>query len=188
MPAAVDWNGDSPARRIELTDPDGGSAVFGSSVAGAGDINGDGYADFLVGAEGVGAGSGVAHLYLGTTTPSAASWNGASAASRITLTNPAGAGARFGASVASAGDVNGDGYGDFVVGAHGAGALGGASQLYFGSAMPGENSWDGASPTGRMDLANPDGARAGFGASVASTGNVDGHDGMRVPGLLAGGG
>jgi hypothetical protein len=188
MSAAADWNGASPAHRIELTDPDGASAVFGSSVAGAGDVNGDGYADFLVGAEGVDAGSGAAHLYLGAIMPDAAAWNGASAASRITLSNPAGAGARFGASVASAGDVNGDGYSDFLVGAHGAGALGGASQLYLGSAMPGENSWDGASPSGRMDLANPAGASAGFGVSVASTRNVDSHDGLRVPGLLVGGG
>jgi hypothetical protein len=176
--AAADWNGASPARRIELTDPDGASAVFGASVAGAGDVNGDGYADFLIGSEGVDAGSGAAHLYLGASALNATAWNGASAGSRITLTNPAGAGARFGASVASAGDVNGDGYGDFLVGAHRAGALGGASQLYLGSAMPGASSWDGASPTGRMDLANPAGASAGFGVSVAT----------RVPGLPVGGG
>jgi hypothetical protein len=166
-PSATAWNRPSLTARIDLINPDGIGALFGASVASAGDVNGDGYADFLVGAEGVGTGAGAAHLYLGAATPSVAVWNGVAPTKRINLANPDGAGARFGASVASVGDVNGDGYADFLVGAHDA-AMGGAVQLYLGSAVPSATAWSGASSPVRMDLTNPDGAGARFGVSLAS--------------------
>jgi hypothetical protein len=176
---ASDWNGISPVRRIELISPDGAGAVFGSSVASAGDVNGDGYSDFLVGAEGVGGGAGAAHLYLGAAMPDATVWNGPSSNNRISLADPDGSGARFGASVASAGDVNGDGYIDFLVGAHDAGSLAGASQLYLGSATPSAAVWNGPSSTARIDLINPAGTGARFGVSVASARDVN-NDGCSV--------
>lgn len=80
---------------------------FGRTVASAGDVNGDGYADLLAGAEG---GDRV-YLFLGgpdgvPTTPSA------------TIVSPSKTEGDFGFSIASAGDVNQDGYGDIVVGAY----------------------------------------------------------------------
>lgn len=85
---------------------------FGSSVANAGDVNGDGFGDVIVGAPRHDRGQvdeGAAFLYLGgplglDTTPA-----------RILEIDQAGA--LFGYSVASAGDVNGDGLGDVIVGA-----------------------------------------------------------------------
>ena len=72
--------------------------LFGSSVSGAGDFNGDGYCDILVGAPG----SNYAHIYFGgaviDTIPDAV-MVGNSFLDR-----------NFGFSVACAGDVNGDGY------------------------------------------------------------------------------
>ena len=85
---------------------------FGRSVAGAGDVNGDGYCDVIVGApdnQSNGAGAGRAYIYFG----GAAMDNIADAV----LTGDA-AGDALGISVACAGDVNGDGYGDVIVGAH----------------------------------------------------------------------
>jgi FG-GAP repeat protein len=162
---AVDWN--TGTRRVDLVDPDGDSAVFGSAIASAGDVNGDGFADFVIGADGVDLRAGAAHVYLGAAALNAARWNGAAAtaADRIDLANPAGKGAGFGAAAASAGDVNGDGFLDFVVGADEADSLGGASQLYLGSATPSTAGWNGAA---RIDLTNPAGASARFGVSVAS--------------------
>jgi len=86
-------------------------AQFGGSVAGAGDVNGDGYADVLVGAPGLdwsGVGSGGAFLYLGSPNGLSPSWSW--------FTTGGQAGARAGASVAGAGDVNGDGYADIITG------------------------------------------------------------------------
>jgi len=170
-PSAIGWNRPLPTERIDLSNPDGATALFGASVASAGDVNGDGYADFLIGAEGESTGAGATHLYLGAAIPSETMWNGPSS-NRITLANPDATGTRFGASVASAGDVNGDGFADFLIGAHGTGALGGAAHLYLGSTMPSASGWSDASATGRMDVVNPDGVSARFGVSVASARDI----------------
>jgi len=92
----------------------------GQSVASAGDVNGDGYDDFLIGApldEDGGSGAGQTYLILGR---AAADWG-----MDFNLSN---ADASFwgedaddysGYSVACAGDVNGDGRDDFLIGAYG---------------------------------------------------------------------
>ena len=89
------------------------SAYFGNSVSGAGDVNGDGYADVIVGAYYYDNGEtdeGRAYVYHGSVTGlgAAAAWTAES--------NQASAG--FGNSVSGAGDVNGDGYADVIVGAY----------------------------------------------------------------------
>lgn len=83
------------------------NAMFGTSVAGAGDVNGDGYADILVGAPNFGSrqlDEGRVYVYLGS-----AAGIATDAAPAATLESNQ-EGARFGVSVAGAGDVNGDGY------------------------------------------------------------------------------
>ncbi|MDP2308507.1 MAG: MopE-related protein [Pseudomonadota bacterium] len=82
-------------------------------MASAGDVNGDGYGDVVVGAYAYDNGStdeGRAYVYLGSSSGLATSeaWTAESDQS----------GAYFGRSATSAGDVNGDGYGDVVVGAY----------------------------------------------------------------------
>jgi len=92
----------------------------GYSVASAGDVNGDGRDDFLIGAYGDddgGDSAGQTYLILGR---AAADWgmdfdlSGADAS----FWGEDG-GDRSGCSVASAGDVNGDGRDDFLIGAYG---------------------------------------------------------------------
>ena len=90
------------------------NARFGGSVATAGDINGDGYADVIVGASEFDNGEpneGRAYVYFGSA-------SGLSAAAVWTEESDQ-AGAYYGASVGTAGDVNGDGYSDVIVGARG---------------------------------------------------------------------
>jgi hypothetical protein len=129
---------------------------FGASVGSAGDINGDGYADVIVGAPGLNTLTGNAYVYLGGAT--GLSMNA------MTLSGVA-AGDMFGTSVGSAGDVNGDGFGDILVGAPGAMSGAGAAYVYLGGAS-------GLSAT-PVTVAAPAGAAA-FGTSVASAGDVNG--------------
>jgi hypothetical protein len=100
----------------------------GFAVAGAGDIDGDGLDDVLVGAPGASLGAGRAYLLLGSEL--AATW-----APAAELTG-AGAGDAAGASVSAAGDVDGTNtYGDVAIGApltDRAGADAGTAYVLFG--------------------------------------------------------
>lgn len=82
---------------------------FGTSVSGHGDLNGDGVADILIGAE---------QETSNSTNGFVQAYSGATGALLYTLTGNYG-GEDFGRSVKIIADVNGDGYDDFAVGAPG---------------------------------------------------------------------
>ena len=110
--------------------PPNGAGWFGISVASAGDSNGDGHPDFIIGAQQSG-NEGKAFVYCGGPA--------LDATPDVTLTGEStGALIWFGASVASAGDVNRDGYDDVIVGAPrypGNGDLNGRAYVFFGGAV-----------------------------------------------------
>ena len=138
-------------------------AVFGSAVSSAGDVNHDGFDDFLAGAPGhtnVQDGEGRFYIYYGTTSIN------------VALSQPFESNndfAALGSSVAHAGDVNGDGYADVIVGApaydNGLGPAGSVF-VYYGSPSGIQNppSWE----------LHGDQSDAQLGASVAGAGDVNG--------------
>ena len=99
---------------------------FGESVSSAGDVNGDGYSDVIVGAEAYSTSTGRVYVYFG-----GASMNNTS---DVTMTGEATYNS-FGTSVSTAGDVNGDGYLDMIVGADEFSSDTGRTYLYLGSAI-----------------------------------------------------
>jgi hypothetical protein len=133
---------------------------LGKSVAGAGDVNGDGIADLIVGAYGadpVGFNmAGSAFIYSGATGAMIHSFDGAAALDQ------------FGWSVSGAGDVNADGYDDFIIGAN---RYDNASLVNCGAAFV----FSGVN--GNM-LHSFYGTTTGaeFGSSVAGVGDVDGDN------------
>ncbi len=139
---------------------------FGVSVASAGDLNGDGFADIIVGADTADPGgkidAGAASIFLGSgagiaTTP----WQ---------ILEGALAGDWFGYSVTGIGDANGDGYGDVAIGASTADPGGridaGSASVFLGGAV-GVN---------RAPSRVLEGAGVGdrFGSSVAGAGDLNG--------------
>ncbi|MFH1469653.1 MAG: MopE-related protein, partial [Pseudomonadota bacterium] len=126
----------------------------GGSVSSAGDVDGDGLADLLVGAPG----AGTAYLVLGP-----ASVSGGLAGAHATLV-----GSYAGQSVAPAGDMDADGFDDVIIGAGGTSADPGTAYLVLGP-------WSGARSASEADVVLTGEASGDLaGCSVASAGDVDG--------------
>ncbi len=131
---------------------------FGTSVANIGDMNGDGKDDVLVGAPGTD--------FNGNDTGSITVYSGADGLIQYSALGPK-AGSRFGAAVAGGGDLNGDGRGDFIVGAPdwyttSLGEAKGWAAVYSGNAGNQVKAFNGTSLT------------ATLGAAVAFVGDLDG--------------
>jgi hypothetical protein len=126
---------------------------FGFSVSGAGDVNGDGFDDVIVGAVGENNNSGSARVYSGVDGSVLYKFDGDSPDDN------------FGNSVSDAGDVNGDGFADLIVGTIGDdnnGAESGGARVLSGFDGSVLYNFDGDSPWDR------------FGVSVSGAGDVNG--------------
>jgi hypothetical protein len=107
---------------LEITNAIGFGGPSGSARAGvfvsAGDFNADGISDLLVGAEGVGAASqGAAYVVPGSESPSGFGLGTLNGTNGFSFFGGPGNTENTGRAVAAAGDLNGDGYGDFLISA-----------------------------------------------------------------------
>jgi cysteine-rich repeat protein len=143
----------------KMSNPGGtANGMFGAAVAGVGDTNGDGWADWVVGAPFNGTSKGgAAYVYLGWTFPPESPNIGIGAPEFESN-------AEFGTAVAGGGDVNGDGFSDLIIGApafdHGVTNQGNAF-VFYGSASSVPTSF-----SVRLEAGVPQ-ASARFGTSVA---------------------
>ena len=187
---------------------DTGYDVTGRSVSSAGDVNGDGFDDLIVGASGGddgGSGAGEAYVVFGSANGFGTNVGGRQVIDLTTLTAAQGfiiqgdvVSDRAGYSVSSAGDINGDGFDDLIVGAYGGddgGSYAGEAYVVFGSA-----SGFGTNIGGRqvIDLTSLTAAqgfiiqgddisdRAGYSVSSAGDVNGDGFDDLII-GAIGGG-
>ena len=146
---------------------------FGAAVGTAGDVNGDGYADVIVGAPGrlPSSTGGRAYVYFGGASPDAVADLVPDGRRRPATVSAARS--------AAAGDVNGDGYDDVVVGANGndAGGTGaGRAYVYFGGPAMDADGGHGADGRGG-------GRRLRLRGGAAGDVNGDGYDDVVVGAL-----
>ena len=157
--------------------------ISGGSVASAGDVNGDGFDDLIIGAAFANPngtrGAGESYVVFGRDTGFAANLNLSSLdGTNGFVLNGIDVSDWSGGSVASAGDVNGDGFDDLIIGASLAdpnGSFSGESYVVFGSDTGFAASLNLASLDGTNGFVlNGINARDHSGWSVSSAGDVNG--------------
>lgn len=149
-------------------------AHFGWDVAGAADVNGDGFHDLVVGAHAYDNGDGAAYIYYGS--PAGITFANAT----HLYAHETGMAAAMGESVAGAGDLDGNGYADVVIGEpwfidENSSVLTGLALIYYGSPA-------GIASSPQRITGNPNDTYDFFGWSVAAAGdlNADGYSDMII--------
>lgn len=148
--------GETLRQAPDLTLTGNAGDFYGFAISTAGDLNGDGYADFAIGAPGVG--TGRAEIFFGGPT--------LHAAPDVTLRGQAD-GERFGYPLTSVGDVNGDGFADLLVAAPTSDVAGqgaGRAYVHLGGAVI---------DTAPALTIDGEAAGDGFGYYLAGAGDVD---------------
>jgi hypothetical protein len=166
---------------------------FGFSVSNAGDVNGDGYDDLIIGARFAYSDQGESYVVFGKP----GEFNSVVNLGTLNGTNGfrldgVDRGDQSGFSVSSAGDVNGDGFDDLIIGAYGADPGGrdraGESYVVFGKSGGFASAIDLSTLDGttgfRLDGIDAD-DRAGYSVSSAGDVNGDGFDDVIIGAQLA---
>jgi hypothetical protein len=160
---------------------------FGSTLSAAGDVNGDGYADLVVGAgyydQGGGAHKGRAYVFYGSTTGLACGGNCAAVdpdAVAAWKTDGENAVDGFGDQVATVGDINKDGYADVAVGARSYDVTGTATLTDAGRVYVYLGSSAGLATTAAFKLDGDQAAAEFFQVANAGDVNGDGYSDLLV--------
>ncbi len=141
---------------------DGGVSGESTTVSLAGDVNGDGYGDLVIGY------SAFSQVYLYLGGPTTTEWNGPSASRRILLSDPSAQTSdvdKFGGSLCAVGDLNADGYADLVIGAPGFDSNNGVAFVYLGTA---------GEPSPTTSILNRFGVASSLGSLLTPAGDFNG--------------
>jgi len=158
---------------------------FGASVSTAGDVNGDGFADIIIGADVKNNNKGEVYVIYGNLT-----FSFSDLSLDLTRLDPATTGFQItggdiddhlGLSVSAAGDVNGDGYDDIIIGAYGKDNKRGTAYVVYGNKTSSLSDLDlslnalDPKTTGFAIRGSADGDHFGWSVSTAGDVNNDGY-------------
>ncbi len=172
LPAVIELSAMSAGSGGFVINGQSASDYSGVSVASAGDVNGDGLDDLIVGAYrsdySIFVDAGRSYVVFGQTGTSAIDLSAVAAGTGGFVMNGESNNDWSGFQVASAGDLNGDGLADLIVNSYRSGASGliqaGRSYVVFGKAN-----------TTAVDLANVAAGNGGFVINGEATGDNSGH-------------
>ena len=156
-----------------------GTDGFGETVAGLGDINGDGFGDFIIGAPQDNNSNGAIYIYYGgekkpftSKSPSLNAYTAKLSGSTETF---------FGRhAISAAGDINGDLYHDFIVGEYANTNSRGKVYVFLGNATPLSGTLDASDRADYLIVGENNNDQVGFSLSRAGDLNSDGIDEIMV--------
>ncbi len=177
FPGGLDLNTLDGTNGFEIRGP-GTLDLLGASVSSAGDVNGDGINDILIGSPGTGGGEGVAFVIFGSNTPfsaviDATTLNGTNGF----IISSGGFDTDLGTAVSNIGDINNDGFDDIIIGSRGVSEGGDPAGAYviFGSNTPFPAVFDLATLNGTNGFVIPTFSESnGLGQAVTGLGDING--------------
>lgn len=130
-----DWYGsyDTPTYD-HLTFYNAGNGQIGNALGGNFDFNGDGRSDIIIGNSQNAGNNGRAIIFFGTSEGGTVDLDGTEGYNEAVVVTGGSEGDNLGVSVAGAGDFNGDGFDDVIIGATGVNYGAGAAYIVFGKA------------------------------------------------------
>jgi hypothetical protein len=182
--SAINLNTISPSQGFSVIGIS--DSYSGWSVSDAGDVNNDGYADVIIGAYAANSYAGESYvIYGGSYAFSSINIADLTSSQGFSITGSI-AGDQSGYSVSGAGDVNGDGYSDVIIGAPYTNSRAGVSYvIYGGSSIPFFINLTSLTSSQGFSVIGASYSYSGYSVSGAGDVNNDGYDDLLIGAIYA---